>query len=122
MIRYNKTNSQTQQGIVKTMVHNHPPWALPSFVIDLNERIRNTLFFCQNLKAVSTLLTILGNGEDRSPDRLSVQPYEPFRVYIDPSNMEELLFAFLKADQEHSNWIVVFEYKDTGVECEILSL
>lgn len=122
MIRYIKTSGQTQQGLVETMVRNHPPWALPSFVVDPNERIRNTLYFCENLQAVSQLLSIMGNGEDRSPDRLSVQPYEPFKLYIDPLDMNELLFMFLKADQEHSNWTVVCEYKDKGVEYEILSL
>jgi len=122
MINYFKQSSrQSSQTILDKILVNHPPWALPSYVVDTGEN-NQLLYFCQNLQAVSWILNKLGNGEDRAPDKLYVNPFNHRLPYVDESNLEELFYLFIKADEEHSNWVVVFEYTNLGPEYEILSM
>lgn len=117
---YMQSDRQHTQNMVDIILDNHPPWALPSYVIDTGEQ-NQLLYFCQNLSAVSWILDTLGLGEDRIPHLLTVNPYVPRKVYVDESNLEELFFLFFKADKECTNWVVIFEYTQHGPEYEILS-
>lgn len=115
------TNCRLDREMIQARIlEEHPPWALPLYVIDTGE-IRQCLYFCQNLTAVSYVLSLMGNGEDRAPITVTVQPFNYRVAYIDEAHLNDLFEMFIKADHEHNNWSIIFEYSRHGPEYEILS-
>lgn len=119
-LSYMMQGRQERELVLKEILDNHPPWALPFYVIDTGE-FRQCLYFCQNLQAVSYILSLLGSGEDRIPDKVSVQPYNVKIAYVDESHLSDLFETFIVADEQHSNWSIIFEYSNRGPEYDILS-
>lgn len=120
-IYYGTPSSRHGKDTLERTMKEHPPWALPSYVVDTHEG-HNTLYFCKNLQAVNMVLGLMVDGGDKISDRLTVEPYSPQRLYIEESHVEEMFFLFLKAEDTTPNWTVIFEYTSNDLECEILSL